>query len=61
MWAAAPAVALGWVATRLPEWIELVFGVPSILVVYSWVIWRKGFGPEDRLLFRRSVVAAEPE
>jgi O-antigen/teichoic acid export membrane protein len=61
VWAAAPAVALGWVATRLPEWIELVFGVPIILVVYSWVIWRKGFGPEDRLLFRRSVVAAEPE
>jgi O-antigen/teichoic acid export membrane protein len=59
VWAAAPAVALGWLATRLPEWVELVFGIPIILLVYSWVIWRKGFGPEDRVLFRRNIGAAE--
>jgi O-antigen/teichoic acid export membrane protein len=53
LWAAAPAVLVGWVATRLPEWMELSLGIPLILAVYATVIWRKGFGPEDRVLFRR--------
>jgi uncharacterized membrane protein len=54
VWAAAPAVLVGWLATQyLPEWAELAFGLPAILVVYSWTIWHKGFGPEDRVLFRR--------
>jgi hypothetical protein len=47
-------VLVGWLATQyLPEWAELAFGLPAILVVYSWTIWHKGFGPEDRVLFRR--------
>ena len=54
VWAAAPAVVAGWLATQyLPEWAELAFGVPTILAVYCWTIWNKGFGPEDRVLFRR--------
>jgi O-antigen/teichoic acid export membrane protein len=53
LWAAAPAVLVGWVATRLPEWVELSLGIPLILATYATVIWRKGFGPEDRVLFRR--------
>lgn len=54
VWAAAPAVLLGWAATRyLPEWAELAFGVPAILGIYCWVIWTKGFGSEDRVLFRK--------
>jgi O-antigen/teichoic acid export membrane protein len=54
VWAAAPAVLVGWLATQyLPEWAELAFGLPAILAVYSWTIWHKGFGPEDRVLFRR--------
>jgi hypothetical protein len=58
VWAAAAASAVGWAATRfLPEWAELAFGVPAILVVYCWVIWNKGFGPEDRVLFRKSASA----
>jgi O-antigen/teichoic acid export membrane protein len=58
VWAAAAASAVGWAATRfLPEWAELSFGVPAILAVYCWVIWSKGFGPEDRVLFRRSAKA----
>lgn len=58
LWAAAPAVIIGWLATRyLPEWAELAFGVPAILVSYGAVIWRFGFGPEDRLLFRRNLSA----
>jgi O-antigen/teichoic acid export membrane protein len=55
VWAAAPAVVVGYGVTRLPEWAELVFGIPAILLTYGWVIWRKGFGPEDRVLFRRNV------
>ena len=56
VWAAAPAVAVGWLFTRyLPEWAELIFGIPAILGIYGWIIWHKGFGPEDRKLFRKSV------
>jgi O-antigen/teichoic acid export membrane protein len=55
VWAAAPAAVVGWLATQfLPEWAELAFGVPAILAVYCWVIWTRGFGPEDRVLFRKS-------
>jgi len=56
VWAAAPAVLVGWAATKIPEWAELIVGIPAILFAYGWVIWRKGFGPEDRLLFRRNIV-----
>jgi O-antigen/teichoic acid export membrane protein len=55
-WAAAPAVLTGWLAlTVLPEWAALIFGMPAILFAYAYVIWHKGFGPEDRVLFRRNV------
>jgi O-antigen/teichoic acid export membrane protein len=54
VWAAAPAVIIGWFATQyLPEWAELAFGLPAMLAVYCWTIWNKGFGPEDRVLFRK--------
>ena len=56
VWATIPAVLVGWVVTRLPEWAELIFGIPAILLAYGIVIWRKGFGPEDRVLFRRAKV-----
>ena len=56
VWATVPAVLVGWVVTRLPEWAELIFGIPAILLAYGVVIWRKGFGPEDRVLFRRHKV-----
>jgi O-antigen/teichoic acid export membrane protein len=60
VWAAAPAIVIGWFATQyLPEWAELAFGLPAILAAYCWTIWHKGFGPEDRVLFRRSVAKAE--
>ncbi|MEQ1496216.1 MAG: oligosaccharide flippase family protein [Novosphingobium sp.] len=58
VWAIAPAVLVGWVVTRfLPVWAELAFGLPAILLAYGYVIWHKGFGPEDRVLFRRNVGA----
>jgi O-antigen/teichoic acid export membrane protein len=58
--AAAPAIIAGWLATKLPEWAELIVGVPAILLAYGWVIWRYGFGPEDRVLFRRNLDHPEP-
>ncbi|GGD90043.1 hypothetical protein GCM10011515_07080 [Tsuneonella deserti] len=59
--AGAPAIIVGWLATRLPEWAELAFGIPAILLAYGWVIWRYGFGPEDRVLFRRNLEHGAPD
>ncbi|MGN6499250.1 MAG: lipopolysaccharide biosynthesis protein [Tsuneonella sp.] len=58
VWAAAPATLVGWIATKLPEWAELIVGIPAILLAYGVVIWTRGFGPEDRVLFRRNVGSA---
>jgi hypothetical protein len=30
----------------------LVLGVPAIMAAFFAVLWTKGFGPEDRELFR---------
>ena len=60
-WAAAPAVVVGFIATLLPEWMELVFGVPAILATYGYVIWKRGFGEEDRVLFRKNIGGPAPE
>ena len=61
-WAVAPAVLVGWAATQfLPEWAELAFGVPAILIVYCVTMWYRSFGPEDRILFRRNVAAPAEE
>ena len=58
VWAAAPAVVVGWATQRLlPHWASLAIGIPAILLAYGFVIWHKGFGPEDRVLFRRNVGA----
>lgn len=54
VYAVAPAVLVGWLATFLPEWAELSLGIPAILATYGFVIWKRGFGPEDRILFSRS-------
>ena len=54
VWATAPAVLVGYGATFLPEWLELLVGIPAILGVYGFVIWHRGFGPDDRVLFSRS-------
>lgn len=54
VWAAAAAVVVGVVATQLPEWGELLFGIPAILVAFGLILWTRGFGPDDRELFRMS-------
>lgn len=50
--AVAGASLVGYLATLLPEWIELIFGIPAILGSYAWIIWKWGFGPDDRTLFK---------
>ena len=59
VWAAAAAVLVGQAVIWLPEWAELAFGIPAILGVYGWIIWTRGFGPEDRVLFSRREAAKE--
>lgn len=51
-WAAGAALAVGEIATHLPRWAELLVGIPAILLAFGTVIWIKGFGPEDRELFK---------
>jgi hypothetical protein len=56
-------VIVGQLVILLPEWAELVFGIPAILGAFGAVLWFKGFGPEDRELFKmrkrdRGTVAA---
>jgi O-antigen/teichoic acid export membrane protein len=58
VWATAPAVLVGWLTQQIhPWWLSLLIGIPAILLCYGYVIWHKGFGPEDRVLFRKNVGA----
>jgi len=61
VWAAAAAIVAGQLVILLPQWGQLVIGIPAILGLYGWIIWTKGFGPEDRVLFRRKVTQDEAE
>lgn len=52
-WAAAAGVIVGVPARLfLPPFLQLIVGVPVILIAFGAVLWTKGFGPEDRELFR---------
>lgn len=60
--AAIPASILGWAVTRyLPEWAELAFGAEAVLGLYGLAIWTWGFGPEDRMLFRKGATGSDEE
>ena len=53
--AGVPAAVVGVAAVRLlPEWAGIAVGVPAILGLYCWVMWARGFGPDDRMLFRKA-------
>jgi O-antigen/teichoic acid export membrane protein len=52
IWAAAAGTLVGYLATFLPEWAELLFGIPGIILAFGAVLWTKGFKSEDRELFR---------
>ncbi len=52
-WATASGIVVGvGVRYLLPETWQLIIGVPAILAAFFFVLWTKGFGPEDRELFR---------
>jgi hypothetical protein len=52
-WATAAGVIAGaGVRILLPETWQLIVGIPAIMVAFGAVLWTKGFGPEDRELFR---------
>lgn len=67
VWAVTGAAVLGWVMThrwgsfQVPEWAELLIGVPLILGIYGWLIWTRGFGPDDRALFKKHPEPAAAE
>ncbi len=54
LWASIAAGFVGWLCVKGPEWAELIFGIPVTLATYGWVIWRFGFGEDDRKLFRKA-------
>ncbi|WP_343344811.1 lipopolysaccharide biosynthesis protein [Sphingomicrobium sp. XHP0239] len=60
VWAALATVPLGYLVTFLRDAGQLAIGVPAILLVFGLVIWRWGFGPEDRELFKMGK-GEEPE
>jgi O-antigen/teichoic acid export membrane protein len=52
-WATAAGLVVGaGVRWWVPEGWQLILGLPAILVAFFAVLWTKGFGPEDRELFR---------
>ena len=52
--AALPAGCAGLaIDALLPDRASAGVGIPVILTLYCWVIWHFGFGPGDRVLFRR--------
>ena len=53
VWATASGVIVGFgVRYFLPQNWQLFLGVPAIMVAFFAVLWTKGFGPEDRELFK---------
>jgi O-antigen/teichoic acid export membrane protein len=52
-WAAAAAIIVGVpIRLFLPAMLQLAIGIPLILGAFGAVLWTKGFGPEDRELFK---------
>lgn len=53
-WGIAVAIIIGQFVTKMPTWFELSIGEVIILGVYGFIIWTRGFGPEDRVLFKKN-------
>ena len=56
-WSLFAAIAAGLavgipVRLFLPDIGQLLIGIPLILATFGYVIWTRGFGPEDRVLFK---------
>lgn len=51
-WATSAGVISGVLIRLLPPTWELLLGIPAIIAAFGTVLWKTGFGPEDRELFR---------
>ena len=52
-WATSAGFVVGaGVHYLLPQTLQLIIGVPAIMIAFFAILWTKGFGPEDRELFR---------
>ncbi|WP_448501610.1 lipopolysaccharide biosynthesis protein [Sphingomonas sp.] len=57
VWAVLATSLVGWAFVQLPpelEWAELMIGIPAMLAVYGFVLWRWAFKEEDRALFHKA-------
>jgi hypothetical protein len=53
LWATAAGVVVGaGVHYFLSGFVQLIIGVPAIMAAFGAVLWKTGFGPEDRQLFK---------
>ena len=52
VWATSAGAIAGVLIRLLPQTWQLLIGIPAILAAFGTVLWTKGFGPEDRQLFR---------
>lgn len=53
LWATATGLVVGaGVHYFLTGFLQFVIGVPAIMLAFGAVLWTKGFGPEDRELFK---------
>jgi O-antigen/teichoic acid export membrane protein len=48
------AFALGLAARSLPELPQMLVTIPGVLLLFAGVMWRWGYGPADRALFRKA-------
>lgn len=55
--ATIPAFLFGYAARGLPELPQLLVSIPGVLAIFAIIIWRWGFGPDDRTLFARKAAA----
>ncbi len=51
--AGAIAFGFGFAARALPEVAQMLVTIPGVLLLFGFILWRWGFGPEDRALFAR--------
>jgi len=53
LWSAAAGIVVGIIVHYfLAGFLQLIIGVPAIMLAFGAVLWTKGFGPEDRELFK---------
>jgi hypothetical protein len=53
LWPAAAGIIVGAAVKYLfSGFLELIIGVPAIMLAFGAVLWTTGFGPEDRELFK---------